>query len=153
MADWWQGFQAEADAVDRAIEREHQAAVDDGQPWPPERKPEAGHEEPDAATPRREPQLEQSRQGIRRSQTDPEPDTSEPETPTPEATEPGLADDGRATRLDELQARSDEAARRIDTQRAELGASSERATRIQREIQAEPEAGRQGTPYDMEMEL
>ena len=28
MADWWQEFQADADAVDRAIEREHQAAVD-----------------------------------------------------------------------------------------------------------------------------
>ena len=37
MADWWQGFQADVDAVDRAIEREHQAAVSDGQPWPPGR--------------------------------------------------------------------------------------------------------------------
>ncbi len=46
MAAWWREFQADADAMDRAIEREHQAAVHDGQPWPPERKPEAGHEEP-----------------------------------------------------------------------------------------------------------
>ena len=57
MAAWWREFQADADAMDRAIEREHQAAVHDGQPWPPERKPEAGHEEPDAAAPGREPQL------------------------------------------------------------------------------------------------
>jgi hypothetical protein len=35
LADWWQEFQADADAVNRAIEREHQAAVDDGRPWPP----------------------------------------------------------------------------------------------------------------------
>ena len=46
MAAWWREFQADADAMDRAIEREHQAAVNDGQPWPPQRKPEAGHEGP-----------------------------------------------------------------------------------------------------------
>ena len=34
-AAWWREFQADADAMDRAIEREHQAAVHDGQPWPP----------------------------------------------------------------------------------------------------------------------
>jgi hypothetical protein len=154
MVDWWREFQADADAMDRAIEREHQAAVSDGQPWPQERKPEAGHEEPDAAAPRREPQLEQSRPGITGSQTDHEPDTSEPETPAAEATEPGLADDGRAARLDELQVRADEAARRIDARRAELDASSEHAERIQRETQAEPEASRRTEmPYDMEIEL
>ena len=72
----------------------------------------------------------------------------------PEAAEPGPADDGRAARLDELQARADEAARRIDAQRAELDASSEHTARIEREAQAEPEADRQAeTPYDMEMEL
>ena len=154
MADWWQGFHEDADAVDRAIEREHQAAVDDGQPWPPERKPEAKYEGRHAAAPRRDSQLEQSPPGAAGSQTDPESDTSEPETPAPEAPEPGLADDGRAARLDELQARADEAARRIDAQRAELDASSEHTARIQWEAQAESEASRQGdTPYDMEIEL
>ena len=48
MAAWWRQFQADADAMDRAIEHEHEAAVHGGQPWPPGRKPEAGHEEPDA---------------------------------------------------------------------------------------------------------
>ncbi len=71
-----------------------------------------------------------------------------------EAVGPGLADDGHAARLDELQTRADEAARRIDTQRAELNASSEHTARLEREAQAEPEADRQAeTPYDMEMEL
>jgi hypothetical protein len=154
MADWWQGFQADADAVDRAIELEHQAAVDDGRPWPPERKPEAKYEVGYAAAPRRDSQLEQSPPGAAGPQTDPEPDTSEPETPGSETTEPGLADGGRAARLDELQARADEVARRIDAQRAELAASSEHTARIQREAQAEPEADRQAeTPHDMEMEL
>jgi hypothetical protein len=41
-----------------------------------------------------------------------------------EATESELADDGRAARLDELQACADQAARRIDAQRAELDANS-----------------------------
>ena len=154
MVAWWRQFQADADAVDRAIEREHQAAVDDGRPWPPERKPEAEHEGPHATAPGHEPQLEQSRPRTAGAQKDPEPEAAEPETPAPEATEPGFADDGRAARLDELQARADEAARRIDAQRAELDASSEHTARIERETQAEPEAGRQAeTPYDMEMEL
>jgi hypothetical protein len=46
--------------MDRAIEREHQAAVYHGQPWPPERKPEAARVEPDAAAPGREPQPERA---------------------------------------------------------------------------------------------
>ena len=150
MAAWWREFQADADAMDRAIERERQAAVYHGQPWPPEAKHVGSH----AAALGRDPQLEQSWPGTAGTQTDPEPDASELETPAPEATEAGLADDGRAARLDHLQARVDEAARRIDAQRAELDASSEHTARIQRETQAEPEAGRQAeAPYEMEMEL
>ena len=64
------------------------------------------------------------------------------------------ADDRRAARLDELQARADQAARRIDAQRAALDASSEHTARREREAQAEPAADRQAvTHYDMEMEL
>ena len=154
MAAWWRKFQADADAMDRAIEHEHQAAVHDGQPWPPDRKPEAGHQEPDAAAPGREPQHGYPLPGIPEAQMDPEPEASELEISGPEAGGPGLADDGRAARLDELQARADEAARRIDAQRAELNASSEHTARMEREAQAEPEADRQAeAPYDMEMEL
>ena len=154
MADWWREFQADADAMDRAIEREHQAAVYEGHPWPPERKPEAGHDEPDTAAPGRESQLEQPRPGIPGAQTEPEPEASKPGSPQPEAAEPVPADDGRAARLDELQACADEAAHRIDAQRAALDASSEHTARIEREAKAEPEVIRQAeTPYDMEMEL
>ena len=45
----------------------------------------------------------------------------------------------RAARLDQLQARTDEAVTRIVEQRAELTASSEYTARIEREAQAEPE--------------
>jgi hypothetical protein len=154
MTAWWREFQAHADAADRAIEREYQAAVRDGRPWPPERKPEAGHEGPDAAASERDPQPEQSRPGTARAQADHELDASEPETPAPETAESGLADDGRAARLDELRAHADEAARRIDAQRAELKASIEHSARIEREAQSQQEAGRQAeTPYEIEMEL
>ena len=154
MADWWRELQADANAMDRMVDREHQAAVYGGQPWPSERKPEARHEEPDAAAPGRGPQLEQPRPGIPGAQTEPEPKASKPGIPKPKAAEPVPAVDGRAARLDELQARADQAARRIDAQRAELDASSEHTARIEREVQAEPAADRQAeTPYDMEMEL
>ena len=150
MAAWWRQFQADADAMDRVIEQEHQAAIHDGQPWPPDRKPEAGHQEPDAAAPGREPQHAYSQPATAEVQTE----ASELEMSGLEAVGPRLADDGRAARLDELQARADEAARRIDAQRAELNASSEHTARLEREAQAEPEADRQAeTPYDMEMEL
>jgi hypothetical protein len=91
--------------VDRAIEREHQAAVYDSQPWPPERKPEAGYEEPDACAPGREPQ---PRLGIPGFRTEPEPEASKPGGTQPEAAGPVPADDGRATRLDELQDRAEQ---------------------------------------------
>ena len=96
MADWWREFQAYAAAMDRAIEREHQAAVHDGQPWPSERKPEAGHEEPDTAAPGRESQLEQPRPGILGVRRDPESEASKPCSSQPEAAGPVHADDGRA---------------------------------------------------------
>jgi hypothetical protein len=148
MATWWREFQASADAVDRAIEREHQAAIRVGLPWP-ERKPEAAHEGPDAA-PGREPQLAQSRPGKSGASTESEPEVSKQGTPESELAEP--VPDGRAARLDELQARAGEAARRIDAQRAELEASSQHTARIEREAQAEPEADRQAeTPYEMEL--
>ena len=154
MATWWREFQAHADAVDRAVEREHQAATNAGQPWPPERKAEAGHEEPHAAAPVRQPQLEQSSPGTPRAKKEPEPETFKPKTPNAEAAGAVPANDGRAARLDELQARAVEAALRIDVQREELEASREHTARIQREVQAEPEADRQAeTPCDMEMEL
>jgi hypothetical protein len=36
MASWWDEFQAQAGAAERAIARQHQAAVAVGEPWPPQ---------------------------------------------------------------------------------------------------------------------
>ena len=151
VAAWWRGFQAHADAVDRAIEREHQAAISSGGPWPLRRKPEAGHEEPEAAAPEFEPQPGQFRPAIPEASTEPESSASKPGTPESEAAGPVSADPGRAARLDGLQARADEAACRIDAQRAHLDASSKHTARIEREAQAEPEADRQAdTSFEMD---
>ena len=65
-----------------------------------------------------------------------------------------FADDGGAARLDELQARADQAGHRINAQRAKFEASSQYTARIEREAQAGQEAGRQAEAHDdMEMEL
>jgi len=91
---------------------------------------------------------------VSRAHTEPEPEAARPCTPQPEAAVPVPAEDGRAARLDELQFRADEAARRMDAQRAELDASSEHTARSHREAQAGPDVDRQaGTPSDIEMEL
>ena len=36
---WWREFEADIEAVERAIARQHQAAIDAGEPWPPHRAP------------------------------------------------------------------------------------------------------------------
>jgi hypothetical protein len=55
MARWWQQ-QLEADlaAVDHALEREYQAAMAAGKPWPPQRTPEPAL---DSSIVRQEPEI------------------------------------------------------------------------------------------------
>ena len=40
MTGWWREFEVDAEAAERAIARQHQAAIDAGKPWPPQRTPE-----------------------------------------------------------------------------------------------------------------
>ena len=128
---WWQELEANIEAVDRALARQQQAAIDVGQPWPPVRHPAA---QPEAE---RSPQLENSVPG-------------QPEIAEPEPDSYGE----RAARLDELQARADDAAARVKAQRAGVDASSEYTARMEREARAEPEADWQAeAPEEVEMEL
>ena len=125
-AGWWREFEADLQAAERAIARQHQAAIDAGEPWPPQRTPEPN---PSSA---------------------PEPDAGPTSKASP-AVEPAPAkpeQDDRSARLDELLARADQAARRLAAQQAERQASSEYAARIEREAQAQPEAGRQAEARD-----
>ena len=112
-AGWWREFEADLQAVERAIARQHQATIDAGEPWPPRRtlEPDSGP----AAT------------------MSPE-DQSVPAQPE---------QDDRAARLDELLALAGEAAQHIAVRRAERQASSEYAARLEREAQACPEAEQQ----------
>jgi len=40
ITDWWHMFEVDIQAVERALARQRQAAIDAGQPWPPQRTPE-----------------------------------------------------------------------------------------------------------------
>lgn len=40
MVEWWRQLEADVVAVDRAIEREHQAVIAAGKPWPPQHESE-----------------------------------------------------------------------------------------------------------------
>jgi hypothetical protein len=125
-AGWWREFESDLQAAERAIARQHQAAIDAGGPWPPQRTPEPN---PSSA---------------------PEPDAGPTSKANP-AVEPAPAkpeQDDRSARLDELLARADQAARHLAAQQAERQASSEYAARIEREAQAQPEAGRQAETRD-----
>lgn len=119
-------FEADLQAAERAIARQRQAAIDAGEPWPPQRTAEPN---PSSA---------------------PEPDAGPTSKASPEV-EPAPAkpeQDDRSAWLDELLARADQAARRRAAQQAERQASSEYAARIEREAQAQPEAGRQAESRD-----
>ena len=125
-AGWWRQFEADLQAAERAIDRQHQAAIDTGEPWPPQRTAEpnpSSAPEPDAGpTPKASPEEERA---------------------------PAKPDqDGRTTRLAELLARADQATRRIAARQAERQASNEYAARIEREAQAEPEAKLQAEARD-----
>ena len=128
MAGWWREFEADAEAVERAIARQHQAAIDAGEPWPPRRAPEPN---PPSAP-------------------EPDPETSPEDEPMPD--QPVRGD--RAARLDRLLARVDQAVQRVAAQQAERQASSEYAARIEREAQTEPDAQQQAeVPHEAEIEL
>ena len=127
MLEWWQELQANSEAVDRALARQQQAAADVGRPWPPVRHPAA----------ERSPQPGNS-MSEQREILKPKPDRY----------------GERTARLDELRARVGDAAARVEAQRAELDASSEYTARMEREVQAAPEADWQPeAPDEIEIEL
>ena len=112
MADWWRQFEADLAAVDRAIEREHQAAFVAGKPWPPERTP----------------------------QPESEPALGPENCPGPNPEPQGQSDpDDRTARLDELLAQVTQAAERFAEEKADREARAKYAARLEREAYAEPE--------------
>ena len=152
-AGWWRQFEADLDAVDRAIEREHQAAIAAGQPWPPQHAAEAETPHADAAA------------VIARLQRDgylpelgPAPKASAPEPAPPDRQAIALQHepDDRSARLDVLQVRADEAAHRITADNAAREDRAQYTARLERQAHAQAEAAaeRQGEATDgIEIEL
>jgi len=140
MAGWWPQFEADLAAVDRVLEREHQATIAAGKPWPPEHKPRpepAPELEPAAGPP-----------GAAQPGNWGEPPLSSTEAASDH--EPG----GRAARPDELLAQVSEAAQRVAAESAGRQARAEYAVRVEREVQAEPGLALQAeAPDEAEIEL
>ena len=152
MMGWWRQFEADLAAVERAIEREHQAAIVAGQPWPPQRTAQAETAHADAAAAIARPQ----RDGyLPEPNPDPEAPTSEPAAANTPALAPQHEPGGQA-RLEALQARADAAAHRIAADNAAREARTQYTARLEREAhaQAEPAAQRQAEAWDgVEIEL
>jgi hypothetical protein len=160
LMDWWRTFEADVDAVDRAIGRQRQAAAEAGHPWPPRpgpqptAEPEATSEVPgpDAEPPEAEDELEGPT-----PVGEPAAGSNEPAASVEPEPEPEAADGGRAARLDALQAKADEAAARIRADRQAQAEADDYYARAQAEAQREagPEVsadGGQGSVPSYEME-
>jgi conjugative relaxase-like TrwC/TraI family protein len=153
MAGWWRQFEADLDATERAIEREHQAAIATDQPWPPQHtaQAQATHAEATAVTTR--PQHDGY---LRERGPDPQGPAPGPAALDSEALAARHEAGERAARLDALQARADEAAHRIAADNAGREARAQHTARLERQAhaQAEPAAERQAESSDgIEIEL
>jgi hypothetical protein len=147
VVEWWRQFEADLAAVDRALEREHQAATAAGQPWPPQRtaQAETTHAQAAAVIARLQ------RDGyLPEPNPDPEAPTCEPAAANTGALAPQHEPGGRPARLDALQARADEAVHRIAAGNAAREAHAQYTARLDRQAhaQAEPAAERQAKASD-----
>jgi hypothetical protein len=171
MSDGWRQFDTDADALERSIEHQRQAATEAGQPWPPRPQPEPEPGTESAASPDWWHQFEADADALERSierQRQAAADTGQPWPPErhPEAgtgpeggpatrqlrTEPADPD----VRLSNAIAGVEDAARRFSAEQADRDARSQYAARISRPAEAQPEAGATldaETPADVEMEL
>lgn len=127
MVEWWRQLEAGLAAVDRAIKREHQAAVAAGIAWPPERYPQ----------PEAEPM--------------PEPDSS---PGAGQAADGRLGLDDQAARLDRLVGQALGAAQRLTAENAAREARAGYVVGLERQAHAESEHIVQAqASYEPEIEL
>jgi conjugative relaxase-like TrwC/TraI family protein len=153
IGEWWRQLETDLAAVDLAIERERQAAIAAGQPWPPQRTAQAETTHAKAAAviarlPREGYLLEPN--------LDPEARTPEPAAANTGAPASQHEPGGRPVRLDALQARADEAVYRIAVGDTAREARAQYTARLEREARAqtEPAAERQAEASDgVEIEL
>ena len=152
-AEWWRQLEARPAAVDRALEREHQAAIAAGQPWPPQHTAQAQTTHAEAT-----PVIARLQHDGYLPEPNPDPETlaSEPASANTTALTPQHEPGDRPARLDTLQARADQAVHRIAVANAAREARAQYTARLEREAhaQAEPAVQRQAEASDeIEMEL
>ena len=175
MSDWWRQFETDAEALERSIARQHQAAAESGQPWPPrpQPEPEPGTESPassdwwhqfEADADALERSIERQRQAAADT-GQPWPPERQPQAGTgPEGmpateqlhTEPAKGHDDPDVRISDAIASVEDAARRFTAEQADRDARSQYAARISRQAEAQPEAHATPAaeaPADAEMEL
>ena len=155
MAGWWRQFEADLDSMERAIVREHQAAIAAAGTSPGRRST------PHRPEPHKLRQLRPLR-GSSATGTLPSPTRtrrSPPQDPRRRDTQ-ALARQhepcDRSARLDALQARADQAAHRIAADNTKREARAQYTARLERQAhaQAEPAAERQAEASDgIEIEL
>jgi hypothetical protein len=127
MVEWWCQLEADLAAVDRALEREHQAVIAAGEPWPPERNPQ----------PEAEP--------------GPEPESS---PGAGQEADGHTGPDDQAARLDRLLGQATEAAQRVTAENTDREARAGYAARLDREAHAQPEHTAQAhASYEAEIDL
>jgi AAA domain/TrwC relaxase len=142
LTAWWRQFEADAQAAERAIDRQHQAAIDAGQPWPPT---------PAATTRTPNPEAHNAAEGPPRNGYLPGPvsEQKEPQAGMPEAAQPQLEPELRAKpggeadvgeRIDASIRRIQQAGQRLSADiEAEQHERSGYAARIAQEAQYEAE--------------
>jgi hypothetical protein len=151
--EWWRHFEADVEAMGRALEREHQAAAEAGQPWPPQHSAQGETAPAETAAVTRWLQLDGT---FADSHPEPVAPAQISAGANLEAASLQQAPADRVSRLDTLQLRADEAAYRIAADNTEREARAQRRARLEREAQAQAEiaAKRQAEASDeIELEL
>ena len=145
LIEWWRQFEADAAAVDRAIEWQHQAAIDDGNAWPPQRGKIAGSAALEAQNAAKQPQQDGYQQELKLSGNQQQTKMvrlAQPEHEPEREAEPGYrADVGE--RIDASVKRVQEAGERAAAElEAQQHEGAEYAARMAAEAQHEAEATR-----------
>ena len=145
LIEWWRQFEADAAAVDRAIEWQHQAAIDDGKAWPPQRGKIAGPAALEAQNAAKQPQQDGYQQELKLSENQQQTEMvrlAQPEREPEREAEPGYrADVGE--RIDASVKRVQEAGERAAAElEAQQHERAEYAARMAQEAQHEAEAAR-----------
>jgi hypothetical protein len=163
LTSWWRQFEADAQAAERALERQRQTATDAGQPWPPKPAATATTPDPQAWKAIEGPQRDEYLAGLSLEQKQPlagMPEPAESQSAPEHEAKPGSEADV-SERIDASIRRIEEVGQRgaADVE-AEQQERSGYAARIAREAQYEAEpalpssqAGDRSAEMDYEPEL